>query len=133
VHNPTIFLVALALALASGPTFARPRHHHTASRDSGTVLAHPAGCPRTAFCGCGVSVRVFGHSVRSLWLASAWRRFPPTSAAPGMVAIWRHHVAYIVSLDANGNAVLYDPNSGGHQTRQWVRSLAGARIVNPNG
>lgn len=136
MHKPLIALAtsAIALALVASPTNARPRHHHrsAASYDSGTVVAHPAGCPRTAFCGCGVSVRVFGHSIRSLWLASAWRRFPRTSPAPGMVAIWSHHVAYIINLDANGNADLYDPNSGGHATRIHTRSLSGAIIVNPN-
>jgi hypothetical protein len=97
------------------------------------VQPHPAGCPARAFCGCGVSVKVFGHSVRDLWKATAWLRFRRTTAAPGMVAVWRHHVAYIISTDGNGNAVLYDPNSGGHKTRIHERSIRGATIVDPSG
>jgi hypothetical protein len=97
------------------------------------VVAHPAGCPHTAFCGCGVSVRVFGHPVPDLYPASAWRRFPRATARPGMVAVWPGHVAYIISADGDGQATLYDPNSGGHLTRVHKRSLAGAVIVNPRG
>jgi hypothetical protein len=42
-------------------------------------------------------------------------------------------VAYIESADGDGQATLYDPNSGGHLTRVHKRSLAGATIVNPRG
>lgn len=97
------------------------------------VVHHPSGCPWRAFCGCGVSVRVFGHPIRNLFLAWNWRKFPRSHAAPGNVAVWHHHVAYIEHVDANGNAVLYDPNSGHHATRIHTRSLAGAVIVNPRG
>jgi hypothetical protein len=97
------------------------------------IVPHPSGCPATRFCGCGVSVRVFGHPVRDLYPASAWRRFPRAAAGPGMVAIWGgRHVAYIISVDGD-EATLYDPNSGGHATRIHHRSLAGATIVNPGG
>lgn len=96
------------------------------------VVPHPSGCPPVQFCGCGVSVKVFGHPVRDLYTASAWRRFPRATAGPGMVAIWRGHVAYIISVDGD-EALLYDPNSGGHATRIHRRSLAGATIVNPGG
>ena len=97
------------------------------------IVPHPSGCPATQFCGCGVSVKVFGHPVRDLYLASAWRRFPRATARPGMVAIWgSRHVAYIISVDGD-EAMLYDPNSGGHATRIHRRSLAGATIVNPGG
>jgi hypothetical protein len=98
------------------------------------IVPHPSGCPPIQFCGCGVSVRVFGHPVRDLYAASAWRRFPRAKAGPGMVAIWgSRHVAYIISVDGDGEATLYDPNSGGHATRVHRRSLAGATIVNPHG
>ncbi len=96
------------------------------------LLPHPAGCPSRAFCGCGVSVKVFGHPIRSLYLAANWFQFPHAAPAPGMVAVRNHHVMYIESMDANGNAVVYDPNSGGHQTRLHTRSLAGYSIRDPN-
>lgn len=133
---------------------AQARHHvrwsrhwqrHRAARQPDTIIhrvvhaieqivAHPAGCPRTLFCGCGVSVRVFGHSVRELWLAANWFRFPRAPAAPGNVAIFRGggHVAYIEAVYGDGTALLYDPNSGGHLTRLHRRSLAGAVIVSPH-
>ena len=99
----------------------------------GIVGGRPAGCPH-AFCGCGVSLKVFGKIIPELNLAANWYRFPRTSAAAGMVAIFgRHHVAYIESVDGNGNATLYDPNSGGHQTRIHQRSIVRAIIVNPHG
>jgi hypothetical protein len=97
------------------------------------IVPHPTGCPTIQFCGCGVSVKVFGRPVRNLYAASAWRRFPRAAAGPGMVAIWgSRHVAYIISVDGD-EALLYDPNSGGHETRVHRRSLAGATIVNPGG
>ncbi len=97
------------------------------------IVPHPSGCPAVQFCGCGVSVKVFGHPVRDLYPASAWRRFPRAAAGPGMVAIWANrHVAYIISADG-GDALLYDPNGGQHQTWIHRRSLAGATIVNPGG
>jgi len=95
------------------------------------IVAHPSGCPRTAFCGCGVSVKVFGHPVRDLYLAANWLHFPRASAAPGNVAVYgHHHVAYIESVNDDGTALLYDPNSGGHLTRIHVRQLP-STIVRP--
>ncbi len=127
-------LIIASLLLLLGPADARPRHSHSPqSSDLGTILSHPAGCPRSAFCGCGVSVRVYGHPVRDLYPASAWGRFPRTIARAGAVAIWHHHVAYIESISADGSAMLYDPNSGRHLTRLHAASLRGAIIVDPNG
>ena len=99
------------------------------------IVGHPSGCPSTAFCGCGTSIWAFGHSVRSLWLARAWLRFPRAQAASGNVAIFRGggHVAGIIQAFRDGTALLYDPNSGGHQTRIHRRSIRGAIIVNPHG
>lgn len=97
------------------------------------VVSHPSGCPGRAFCGCGVSVSVFGRPVRDLYLARNWFKFPRSTPAPGMVAVRRHHVMKILAVDASGNATVYDPNSGGHQTRIHTRSLAGYTVVNPHG
>jgi len=97
------------------------------------IVAHPAGCPARAFCGCGASIEVFGRSIRELWLASAWFKFPRTSPAPGMAAVRRHHV-FVIREVIGGNMVLaYDANSGGRQTRIHARSLAGYTVVNPRG
>lgn len=94
-------------------------------------VAHPSGCPRIAFCGCGASIEVFKRNIRSLWLAANWFKFPRARPAPGMVAVRRHHV-FVIREVLNGSLVLaYDANSGGHRTRVWVRSLAGFTVVNP--
>lgn len=95
------------------------------------VVAHPAGCPSRAFCGCGASVRVFGHPVRGLYLSSNWLRFPRASPGPGMVAARRGHV-FVLEQHVQGDEwLVYDANSGGHQTRVHHRSIRGFSIVNP--
>ena len=96
------------------------------------VVSHPEGCPRVQFCGCGVSVRVFGHPVRELWLVRNWYRYPRAPAAPGNVAILgSQHVAYILQAYGDGTATLYDPNSGGGLTRIRRVSLRGWAVVDP--
>lgn len=97
------------------------------------VVPHPQGCPKRLFCGCGVSVKIFGKPIRELFLARNWFKFPKAKPAPGMVAVRRNHVMVIQAIDANGNAIVYDPNSGGHKTRVHERSLAGFVVVNPYG
>lgn len=94
-------------------------------------LPHPAGCPSRSFCGCGASVRVFGHSVRSLWLAKAWFKFPRTSPAPGTVAVRRGHVFVLEQHISGSTWLVYDANSGGGRTRLHARSIAGLTIVQP--
>jgi len=98
-----------------------------------TVLPHPVGCPRIAFCGCGAAIEIFGRPVRRLWLAANWFRFPRAEPAPGMVAVRQHHVMVIRRYLGDNRALVYDTNSGGHLTRVHVRSLAGYRIVDPKG
>jgi len=97
------------------------------------VVPHPAGCPRIAFCGCGASVRIFGHPVRDLYLAANWGRFPRANPAPGMAAYRNHHVFVIEQVNGDGTVVAYDANSGGHATRIHTISLHGYRVVDPNG
>ena len=133
------FLAALILCLfLPSVSFAKHRHHHFSHhrtiRYAGEIVSHPAGCPRVSFCGCGVALKVFGHAVRSLWLAANWYRFPRSSPAAGNVAIFgRHHVAYIIAAHGDGTATLYDPNSGHHLTRIHRVSLRGAVVVAPRG
>jgi hypothetical protein len=100
---------------------------------AGRVVAHPAGCPSRAFCGCGAAVRIFGRPIRSLWLAANWFRFPRTSPAPGTVAV-RHHHVFVLERHVRGSTwIVYDANSGRHRTRVHPRSIAGYSIVNPHG
>ena len=122
----------MAVALLFALINAAEARHARRVYDNGQIVSHPAGCPWSAFCGCGVSVKVYGHPVRDLYLAENWYRFPRSHAAPGHVAIFgRHHVAYIEQVNSDGTALLYDPNSGGHLTRLHTASLAGATIVAP--
>jgi len=102
--------------------------------EEGTVVGgRPAGCPRR-YCGCGVSLKVFGKIIPELNLASNWlRKFPRTSAAAGMVAARSGHVFYIQSVNGDGTVVAFDPNSGGGFTRLHTVSLRGYRVVDPNG
>lgn len=104
----------------------------------GVVVSHPVGCPRRLFCGCGVSVRVFGKPIRNLYRAKNWlHKFPRARPASGMVAYRSRrgggHVAYIKQYLGDGMAVLYDPNSGGGRTRIHTRSIAGWIVVDPHG
>jgi hypothetical protein len=102
-----------------------------AARRREVIIAHPSGCPRVAFCGCGAAVRLFGAPIRSLWLAANWLRFPPAAPGPDMAAVRPHHVMVILAYHGGGMATVYDANSGGHRTRIHERSLAGFHIVNP--
>jgi hypothetical protein len=99
--------------------------------DPGQVVGgRPAGCPNS-FCGCGASIRVFGHIVPGLNLAANWLRFPRTSPAPGMVAARRGHV-FVLEQHVEGDTwMAYDANSGGRATRIHARSLRGYTVVNP--
>lgn len=110
-----------------------------APRIATEIVAHPDNCPRRLFCGCGAAERlkkVWGIIVekpRELWLAANWYRYPRAQAAPGMIAVRRHHV-YVIEADLGGGKVLaYDANSGGGKTRIHIRSLAGYAVVNPRG
>jgi hypothetical protein len=99
----------------------------------GEVVAHPANCPATLFCGCGAAHEL-GLADRSLWLVSSWYKFPRATAAPGMAALWgTRHVAVIRAVNGDGTATVYDANSGGGLTRVHRVSLAGLTIVNPHG
>lgn len=126
---------------ASRKTNSGARTVHSRERSSSAVvrhgeaqlLPHPAGCPSRAFCGCGASIEVFGRSIRELWLAAAWFKFPRAAPAPGMVAVRRHHVFVIREVRAPGLVLAYDANSGGRRTRIHLRSLAGYTVVNPRG
>ncbi len=102
-------------------------------REASIVGGRPAGCPRR-YCGCGVSLKVFGRIIPELNLAANWmRKFPRARPAAGMVAARRGHVFYIAAYDGGGTALAYDPNSGGGKTRIHERSLAGYVVVDPHG
>lgn len=112
------------------------RHDRADANGNGTVfLPHPAGCPPVEFCACGAAVRVFGHSIRDLWAVSTWRRlFARAAPAPGNVALEHSHShLFVLEEQVRGDLWLTsDYNSGGHQSRRHVRSIAGLEVVNPH-
>ena len=125
----TVLVICFAMS-----SCAHARHlRRVYSYDEGQIVGHPTGCPWSSFCGCGASVEVFGHPVPSLFLAWNWAvKFPRTYPHAGAAAVWSHHVAVLRSgRDADGTALAFDANSGGHLTRVHRISLAGAVIVQP--
>ncbi len=123
----------LEQAMPFGAPIVRPETQRSFLAHGTTILPHPPGCPRRAFCGCGAAVEVFGRPIRSLWLAARWLDFPRAAPAPGMVAARRGHVFVIRQVLGGGKVLAYDANSGGRRTRLHVRSLAGFVVVNPHG
>jgi hypothetical protein len=115
----------------AAPALSRRTVMAVANGEAGQVVGgRPAGCPHS-FCGCGASIRVFGHIVPGLNLAANWLRFPRTSPAPGMVAARRGHV-FVLEQHVEGDTwMAYDANSGGRATRIHARSLRGYVVVNP--
>ncbi len=105
-----------------------PRGYYGATE---AYLAHPAGCPRTAFCACGAAVEIFGSPVRSLWPANAWYKFPRSSPRPYTVAVSHHHVFVLRSYVGGDRWLTADFNSGGHLSRLHERSISGWTIVDP--
>ncbi len=121
--------------LYPGPGRYVPRvRHATVHRGPSTVIGgRPAGCP-WRFCGCALSIRLFGRQVPGLNLAWNWAvKFPRTSPAPGMVAVRRGHVFQLLAHAGGNHWVAWDANSGGHRIRIHNRSVAGHVIVNPHG
>lgn len=108
---------------------------HRAVYDRGRVVAHPAGCPGTLFCGCGACVRVFGRPCPrgGLALAASWLRFHRAAPADGMAVVWPGggHVAVIDHYLGGRRAILYDANSGGGLTRVHEIDIGRLTVVDP--
>ncbi len=125
-----LILTAMAAVCLLSPTAEARRYRQPGAS---TIVSHPVGCPRRAFCGCGASVEVFGRPIRNLFLAANWLKFPRTSPAPNMVAARRGHVFVLKQHIAGSTWLVFDANSGRRQTRIHHRSIAGFAIVDPNG
>jgi hypothetical protein len=97
-----------------------------------TLIPHPQGCPRIAFCGCGAAVEIFGQPIRSLWLARAWFKFPKAQPARNTVGVKNHHVVVLKEHVRGKVWIVADYNSGGHKSRLRQRSIAGFVIVDPH-
>jgi hypothetical protein len=103
-----------------------------ATNDATVVGRRPPGCPRT-YCGCGLSLKLFGKIIPRLNLASNWIRYFPRERAPraGLVAARRGHVMLLLEQVGDREWRVFDPNSGGGLTRVHVRSVAGHVFLNP--
>lgn len=96
------------------------------------IGGRPAGCP-FRFCGCALSIKLFGRIIPTLNLAANWLRFPRAAPAPGMVAARRGHVFKLLAHRGGHRWQVWDANSGRGRIRIHDRSIAGYQIVNPHG
>jgi hypothetical protein len=96
------------------------------------IGGRPSGCP-SRFCGCALSLKLFGKIIPRLNLAANWKAFPSAAPAPGMVAARHGHVFQLLSHVRGNIWVAWDANSGRGLTRIHHRSIAGFTIHNPNG
>lgn len=109
------------------------RWGHVQRRSRGAVVGgRPAGCPHR-FCGCALSLKLFGRIVARLNLAANWLTFPRAAPAPGMVAARRGHVFQLIAHSGGNIWRVWDANSGGGRIRVHDRSIRGYAIVNPHG
>lgn len=110
---------------SAGMIGASPQYHR------GRV-AHVAGRPR-AWCGWWLA-KHFGLNDRRLWRAIAWAHVGSAASgpAPGVIAVWRHHVGVVTGVPGPGRIVLLSGNDG-HAVRERERSSRGVvawRIFN---
>jgi len=96
------------------------------------IGGRPAGCPHR-FCGCALSLHIFGKIIPKLNLAANWRHFPRAVPAAGMVAARRGHVFKLLAHVGGNTWRVWDANSGRGRIRIHNRSIAGYAIVNPRG
>lgn len=124
--------VALALVLASPAADARPRHHHRhhhfrhhAAAPAPAIAGRPAACAGIPWCGCWLRLHL-GIGDARLNLARAWAAIGSAAAgpAPGVIAVWRHHVGKITEVFADGRIRLLSGNDG-HAVRNRVRTTRG--------
>lgn len=118
---------AEASTVVSNPTFRRAK-----AVSSQIIGGRPAGCPHR-FCGCALSIKLFGKIIPRLNLAANWKGFPSAAPAPGMVAARYGHVFQLQSHVSGSTWMVWDPNSGGGRIRVHARSIAGYTIHNPHG
>lgn len=135
--------VSLCPGLEQSPMGRRPGtsavNGYDVAYEGSVVGGRPAECNirirgrLIPYCGCAVSLKVFGKVIPELMLALNWRKFPRAEPASGMVAYRSGHVFGIESVIDSRTVVAYDPNSGGGLTRRHTVSLRGYRVVNPHG
>lgn len=102
------------------------------SHDRGRVISRgaPQGCPRSLYCGCGLSLYLFKQNIRKLWLARNWLTIGTRLAKPevGAVVVYARgrnggHVGLITAVHAHSIRVL--SWNDGRATRERERNLSG--------
>lgn len=114
--------------------FRRRLQHHAVGAYAGTASAgRPGDCAGIPWCGCWLR-HVFGIADKAFNLAAHWATFgSPGAAAPGNIAVYRHHVALIRGNCDGAGCVMISGNDG-HAVRTRYRSLRGAiAIRQPSG
>ena len=89
----------------------------------------PPGCPYL-WCGCWLSIELFGRNDRALWWVPNWLKFPRTDPAPGAVAIIRRggrpgHVGVVVGFNGKDPII----KSGNHNRRVGVATYPARTII----
>lgn len=84
----------------------------------------PGGCPARRWCGCYLG-HYLGIPRRDLWLARNWAGVGRRAAgpAPGVIAVWPHHVGVV--KDVEGNRILVHSGNDGNAVRTRWRTTAG--------
>lgn len=115
------WFVVLAVVVAVMVALALP-----SQAGQGTVIgSRPAGCP-ARFCGCALSLKLFGKIIPKFNLSTNWKALPATSAAPGMVAAKRGHVLQLVSHVRGNRWKVWTANSCGRRICIQERNITSA-------
>lgn len=99
------------------------------SRAPGVGSGRPSGCPPRVWCGCWLSLEIFGENRRELWLAKNWLKFGKTVPRVGSIAVLGRrgggHVGVVVGFDGS------DPilKSGNHSNRVAVATYTRSRVI----
>jgi hypothetical protein len=146
-----LICVALLLFVAA-PAFAKGKHHHQRGAHSASVTTkhvqakrhfkkrvhrtkfarasaprhHVRGDPRPrAWCGWWLRQQM-GVADRSYNLARKWAQIgtPAHGPAPGVIAVWRHHVGIVTGVPGPGRIILKSGNDS-RAVRERERSTRG--------
>lgn len=119
-------VAAMALVVvASTAADARPRHRHHHRHAHAAAIGRPSACAGIPWCGCWLRLRLGLDDVR-LNLARAWASIgsPAAGPAPGVIAVWPHHVGLITETLGGGMIRLLSGNDG-NAVRERPRSTRG--------
>jgi hypothetical protein len=96
------------------------------------IGSRPQGCPR-AFCGCALSLKLFGKIIPNLNLANNWKRFPKARKAPGMVGAKNGHVLQLKQHVKGNRWLVWTANSCGRRICIQERDIGSYTVVDPFG